>query len=235
MLETSLDDRRIIVTGGASGIGAATAAMLAKAGATPIIIDRTDIGVPDCYAADITDETALRAIFEDILAGGPIHGLVTCAGITDDSFITDMTPEQFRKVIDVNLVGTFLAMKLTAESMIARGIAGGMVTISSLSAAGNKGQANYSASKAGVIALTATAAQEWGRYGIRVNTILPGPVETPMLGTVPDKVTQAWLKGTPLGRIAQPDDIAGAVAFLLSDAASHITGQQLPVSGGLRL
>jgi 3-oxoacyl-[acyl-carrier protein] reductase len=234
MIETSLDDKRIIVTGGASGIGAATATLLAKAGASPIIIDRTDIGTPDSYAADITDETRLRAVFEDILAGGPIHGLVTCAGITDDAFLTDMTPDQFRRVMEVNLVGTFLAVKLTGAAMIAQGIPGSIVAISSLSAAGNKGQGNYSASKAAVIALIATAAQEWGRYGIRANSVLPGPIETPMLETVPDKVMADWLRGTPLGHIGQPDDIANTALYLLSDLASHVTGQQLAVSGGLR-
>lgn len=233
-LSTKLEGWRIIVTGGSSGIGEATVEWLRDAGAFPIIFDRVIVhGGTKGYAVDVCDSECVDNYVMRVAAGGPIDGLVTCAGVTSDAFLTEMTPDQFRGVIEVNLLGTFHAVQAVGKVMVEQQ-SGSIVTISSLSAAGNKGQANYAASKAGVIALTNTAALEWGRYGVRVNTILPGPVETPMLGTVPEKVLDGWIKATPLGHIATPVDIANAVGFLLSDDASHINGSQLTVSGGMR-
>lgn len=230
-----LKDKVVVVTGGASGIGAATVAYLADAGALPIVMDRDRVDDPMSFRLDITSEFAVVAAFAQIAQmHGTIDGLVTCAGITADSFLTEMTVEQFDAVIAVNLKGTFLAMREAAKLMQASGRMGSIVAISSLSAAGNKGQANYASSKAAVNALVATAALELGRFGIRVNSILPGPVDTPMLTTVPEGVKAAWVKSTPLGEIATPEDIAKVVLFLLGDASSHITGQHLVVSGGMR-
>jgi 3-oxoacyl-[acyl-carrier protein] reductase len=233
-LGIDLSDKRVVVTGGASGIGAAVVDTLLEAGATPIVIDRVMASLPDSYEADVSSEKSVERVFQLIGKGGPIDGLVTCAGITRDGFLTQMSVAAFLAVVEVNLVGTFLsvreAVKLMAEDP-ERG--GSIVTISSIGADGNKGQANYAASKAGVIALTKTTAMEQGRNNVRANTILPGPIETPMLASVPEKVLDGWKKATPLGRIGQPADIANAVIFLLSPMASHITGAELPVSGGM--
>lgn len=226
----NLSDKVAVVTGAASGIGAAVTTTLEEAGAKCLKADLRGTG----WHCDVSDERKVSSMFEDMLgpADGHIDILVTCAGITDDSFLTSMTGEQFARVLNVNLLGTFFCVREAAKHMATSG-GGSIVTISSISAAGNKGQANYAASKAGVIALSRTAALELARDGIRVNTICPGPVDTPMLETVPDGVLKGFIAQTPLHKLALPEDIANEALYLASDMSSHITGEARIVSGGL--
>lgn len=228
-VEIDLAGKVAVVTGGASGIGAAVVDLLAKAGADCVVVDRAGTDLP----VDVSDEEQVVDFFRNLEYVRPhIDLLVTCAGITDDDFITKMTAEQFDRVLAVNLRGTFLCVREAAKHMATRG-GGSIVTISSISANGNLGQANYAASKAGVIALSRTAALELARDNIRVNTICPGPVDTPMLATVPDKVRESFIKQTPARKLATPENIADLVLFLASDRSSHITGEVMTVSGGL--
>jgi len=227
-VEIDLSGKVAVVTGGAGGIGSAAVERLTEAGAHCIVLDFKNVDVP----VDVSDDAQVEQFFRDLGFVQPkLDILVTCAGITADGKMAEMTAVDFRKVLNVNLTGTFnciqQAVKLMHEG-------GSIVTISSISAAGNYGQANYAASKAGVQALTSTAAIEYGKAGIRVNAIAPGPVPTEMLKTVPESVLEGWIKSTPLRKLTATEDIANTALFLASDLSSHVTGQVLTVSGGLR-
>jgi NAD(P)-dependent dehydrogenase (short-subunit alcohol dehydrogenase family) len=243
-----LAGRTVLVTGGGSGIGRATALLAARAGA--------DIGVADMNAKaaeavavevrslgrkalaldfNVTDGAATSAAFERCEAVlGPLYGLITAAGTTRSDRAETMSEEAWNLVIDVNLTGTFLSCQAAARRMIAHG-AGSIVTIGSTSSLGGQAaRTNYCASKFAVLGLTQTLALEWGRYGVRVNCIAPGPVDTPLLrGGVPiDQIEEVLIDRTALGRMSTADEQAQAALFLLSGAASHITGVVLPVDGG---
>jgi 3-oxoacyl-[acyl-carrier protein] reductase len=172
---------------------------------------------------------------------GRIDVLINNAGITRDALTTRikdgqvsyMTEENWDAVLDVNLKGTWLCSQIAAVPMIQQG-SGRIVNTASTSALGNIGQANYSASKAGVIGLTKTLALEWARYGIAVNAVAPGAVKTRMTAAIPEKIMTGLLKKIPYGRMAEPAEIAAVHAFLASDEASYISGQVLIVDGGLR-
>merc|ERR1719145_277009 len=160
--------------------------------------------------------------------------IVNSAGITKDGFLLRMKEEDFEKVIDVNLKGTFLVTQAAASLMKDQQLAGSIVNIASIvGKTGNIGQANYTASKAGVIGFTKTAAKELGKFGIRVNVILPGFIKTPMTDVVPDKVKQAFVSQIPLGEFGRPVDIAEVAAFLASSRSKYITAASLDVNGGL--
>jgi 3-oxoacyl-[acyl-carrier protein] reductase len=173
---------------------------------------------------------------------GRIDVLINNAGITRDALTTRvkdgqisyMAEENWDAVLEVNLKGTWLCSQISAVPMIQQG-GGRMVNTASTSALGNIGQANYSASKAGVIGLTKTLALEWARYGIAVNAVAPGAVKTGMTAAIPEKIMSELLKKIPYGRMAEPAEIAAVHAFLASDEASYITGQVLIVDGGLRI
>jgi len=246
-----LDDRVALVTGAARGIGRAIARQLFDAGATVIIadLDATDAeracgeiseDSPGdagertaAFACDVSDEASVKALFGSIRERfGRLDILVNNAGITRDGLVMRMTLEQWRSVIDVNLTGTYLCCR-HGLSLLRRSKHGRIVNISSLAAGGNIGQANYAASKAGIIGLTKTLAIEMARRGVTVNAVAPGFIETEMTQAVSEDARNHWIDRVPMGRAGTPEDIAGTVLFLVSDDASYITGEVVPVDGGM--
>ncbi len=226
-----------IVTGGASGIGRAIVEALANAGARVHAFDKHfDSGIAGavvCHTVDLKDPHAPAKLALRVLAlEGRIDHLVNNAGITRDAVLWKLEDAAWDEVLDVNLGASFRMLRAVVPPMRQRG-KGRIVQIASINGLrGKLGQANYSASKAGVIALTRTAARELGHFGITVNAIAPGLIETPMTAGLPLEVRERAKNETASGRLGQPTDVASAVLFLLSEAAAHITGTVLPVDGG---
>ncbi|WP_431857645.1 SDR family NAD(P)-dependent oxidoreductase [Azospirillum sp.] len=246
-MDLGLTDKVAIVTGSGRGIGAATAQRLAQEGAKVVIADRD----PDtatatanrlraeghavhCVVGDITRQADVqRLVDETVAAFGTVHILVNNAGFPRDGFLTTMSEEDWDLVVDVILKGAFLACKAVMPHMIAQRW-GRIVNISSRAHLGNPGQANYSAAKAGIIGLTNALALEEGRYGITINAVAPGFVETEMVRALPhyEQIRDRAVRGTPVQRAGRPEDIATAVAFLASECAGYISGETLHVTGG---
>lgn len=238
---------RAIVTGGARGIGAAVARRLAREGLAVTLLDVDRAGAEETAASiatetggtvqaiecDVTDrQRVAAAVTEAAEAMGGLDTLVANAGITRDAFLHKMTDEQWDEVIAVHLTGTFACVRAAAPYLRAEG-PGRIVCVSSISAAtGNMGQANYSAAKAGIIALVKTVAREMARSQTTVNAVRPGLIDTAMTQALPEEVRRAVLEATPLGRAGQPEEVAGAVAFLVSDDGAFITGATIEVNGG---
>jgi 3-oxoacyl-[acyl-carrier protein] reductase len=234
-----------MITGGASGIGAATAARFAAEGATVVIADvdagrakdaaagvREAGGKADSAELDVASRDSWRAAVEEVIARYEKIGvLVNCAGVTRDRTLLKLTDADWTTVLDIHLRGTWLGCQHVIPHMKDAG-GGAIVNISSDARHGTFGQANYSAAKAGIVALTRTAALEHARHRIRVNAVAPGPVNTPMLSGVPDDVVRGWLQAIPLHRLAEAAEIASVIRFLASDDASYITGQVIGVDGG---
>lgn len=231
-----------VVTGGAKGLGAAMAMLFAENGAKVIAVDMMPLtyqneNVEFCEL-NVTDSAKVQAFF-DYAAGkyGRVDILVNNAGITRDKMTAKMTDDMFDAVIAVNLKGVFNMTRVFGPQMEANG-GGSVINISSVVGIfGNIGQANYAASKAGVIGLTKTWAKEFARKGVpvRVNAIAPGYIMTDMLKTVPQELLDKFAAQTMLGRLGQPEDIAKAALFLAGDGSSYITGHVLEVTGGMRL
>ena len=239
-----LEGRKALVTGGASGIGAATTARLAAEGAEVWVGDLNLEGAEKvaadisghAIALDVTDLESARAAVEEV---GTLDILVNNAGLDEFGFFTYTSPEQWRKVIDVNLFGVFNCTHAVLPNMQAAGY-GRIVSISSEAGrVGSKGSAVYSAAKGGIVAFMKAIARENARYGITANSIAPGPIETPLLmaakefGEIGEKVIETMKSSTQMGRLGQPEEVAAAAVFLASDDATYVTGETLGVSGGL--
>lgn len=237
-----LDNKVAVVTGGAKGLGQAISELFAKEGATVIAADMGELTY-QCknvhgYHLNVTDVTGVQAFFNEIVEKfGKIDILVNNAGITRDAMTRKMTDDQWNQVIDVNLKGVFNMTRLIGPLMETNGY-GSIINISSVVGVfGNIGQANYAATKAGVIGLTMTWAKEFARKGanVRVNAIAPGYIMTDILKTIPQDLLDGFAKLTMLGRLGQPEEIATSALFLASEESSYITGQTLNVNGGMRL
>jgi 3-oxoacyl-[acyl-carrier protein] reductase len=235
----SLEGKTALVTGGSRGIGAAIARELGRAGAAVVVGYRSGADLAQSVAgeiggravqADISQpQDAIRLVEEC----GDLDILVNNAGLTRDGLVARMSDEDWSVVIDTNLGGAFHTCRAAARGMMRRR-AGAIVNITSVVGLhGNPGQANYASSKAGIIGLTKSLARELGSRGVRVNAVAPGYVSTALTEVLPEEVRGAILANTPLGRLGEPWDIAGAVRFLCSDEASFITGEVLLVDGGL--
>jgi len=232
----SLEGRVALVTGGSGGIGSSIVRMLLTAGARVVSVDLPDSpcvegAVP--LSCDLGSPTSISEMFDAFSSDfDRLDVLVHCAGITRDSVLWKMEKEAWSEVLRVNLDSAFLLLKQSVPLMRARG-EGSVVLVSSINGERGKfGQANYAASKAGLLGLGRTAARELGRFGIRVNMLAPGMIETPMIASLPEEVRGTAAAETALGKIGKPEDVALATLFLASSMSAHITGQVLRVDGG---
>ena len=237
-----LQGKVAVVTGGAKGIGMEICKALAIEGATVIAADLGDLLYSAenvfWYKLDVTDVEGCRLFFEEIVSKyGKIDILVNNAGITKDAMTRKMSEEQWDAVINVNLKGVFNLTRHVGPHMETNG-GGSIINISSVVGIyGNIGQANYAATKAGVLGLTKTWAKEFARKGakVRVNAIAPGYIMTDIIKTVPEDLLQQFAKMTMLGRLGEPEEVAKVTVFLASDDSSYITGETINVNGGMRL
>ena len=235
----SLEGKLALVTGGSRGIGRAIALELGRAGAEVVVGYRTGRDEAEAVAeeiggraveADVSDAESAAALVE---AAGDVDVLVNNAGLTRDGLLVRMSDEDWRTVIDTNLSSVFYTCRAAARPMM-RKRSGSIVNISSIVGVhGNWGQTNYAASKAGIIGFTKSLAKELGSRNVRANVVVPGYVKTQLTDVLPEEATSLMLQNTPLGRLGDAEDVAGAVRFLCSDEASFVTGAVLLVDGGL--
>ncbi len=251
-----LESSVILITGAARGLGAAMARGVAARGARPILVDLDEASLDKtrracaalgaevgCYAADVSRETEVERLFERVVRDfGRLDALINNAGILRDGLLVKaregeivdkLSLEQWQAVIDVNLTGVFLCGREAAAHMIRLKSRGCIVNMSSVSRAGNFGQSNYSASKAGVAALTVVWAKELARHGIRVNAIAPGFVKTEMVASMRPEVLEKIAAGIPAGRLCEPEEIAHAAIYLLEN--DYMNGRVLEIDGAARL
>jgi 3-oxoacyl-[acyl-carrier protein] reductase len=242
-----LENKIALVTGAARGIGQAIALQLAADGADLALCDVKVEWLADTaakvqamgrraevYAMDVANGAAVGEAVAKVAADfGRIDVLVNNAGITRDTLLIRMTEEDWDAVLDINLKGAFLVTKAVVKYMMKQR-SGAIVNIASVvGIMGNAGQANYTASKAGLIALTKTTAKELGSRNVRVNAVAPGFIRTAMTDKLSEQAKEAMLRNVPLGRPGEPEDVAKAVAFLASDNAAYVNGQTLAVCGGM--
>jgi 3-oxoacyl-[acyl-carrier protein] reductase len=239
LADFSLEGKNALVTGGSRSIGRAIALELAAAGASVVVGYRSGKDEAEAVAkeaggraiaADVSDAEAAAKLVED---AGELDVLVNNAGLTRDGLIARMPDADWRDVLETNLSSVFYTCRAVARSMMKRR-SGSIVNISSVvGLRGNPGQTNYSASKAGIIGLTKALARELGSRGVRANVIAPGYIHSRLTDEISEDMRALMLENTPLGRLGEPEDVAGAVRFLCSDAAAYITGEVLLVDGGL--
>lgn len=249
-IERDATRRVALVTGASRGIGRAVACGLAADGFDVALVyagnaDAAADAVAACEAAgatarayrcDVSNTDEVKATVDAVLADfGSVWALVNNAGITRDTLLARMKDEDFARVLDVNLTGAFNMMRaLTRPLMRQRG--GRIVSMSSVvGLMGNAGQANYAASKAGLIGLTKSVARELAPRGVTVNAVAPGFVRTDMTAVLPEQVVERYEGQIPLGRLADPEEVAGVVRFLVSDAAAYVTGEVIRVDGGMAM
>ncbi len=249
----SLENHVVLVTGAAQGIGRAVATRAAALGARVALVDINGDGVRDTAAAlggdhevhvgSVADPAFVQSTVDSVVERhGAINGLFNNAGIIRTAMINKMSIADWQAVIDVNLSGVFYVLQAVGRHMIERAEAEDprarrIVNVSSIAGRrGTIGQINYGAAKSGVLGITMSAAREWARYGICVNSVCFGAVETPMTEVIRSpKFIERTMAGIPMGRIAHPDEVAGPCCFLLSDTASYITGQHLNIDGGAQI
>ncbi len=230
--------RSVLVTGGNRGIGLAIAKAFAAQG-DKVAVTHRGSGAPEGLfgvQCDVTDNAQVDAAFAEVeKVNGPVEVLVSNAGMTDDTLLMRMSEDQFTRVLDANLTGAYRVAKRACRAML-RARWGRMIFISSVVGfTGGPGQINYAASKAGLLGVARSLTRELGSRNITANLVAPGFIETDMTEVLPDEVKAAMLASTPAGRYGKPEDIAAAVTFLASDAASYITGAVLPVDGGVSM
>jgi 3-oxoacyl-[acyl-carrier protein] reductase len=235
----SLEGKTALVTGASRGIGKAIAEELARAGASVVVSYRAGADEAAALAdgigaravqADVSDAASARALVEE---AGDLDVLVNNAGVTRDGLLVRMSDEDWRTVIDTNLASCFYTCRAAVRGMMKKR-SGSIVNISSIVGLhGNWGQTNYAASKAGIIGFTKALARELGSRNVRANVVVPGYVKSRLTDVLPDDATAAMLENTPLGRLGDPEDVAGAVRFLSSEDAAFVTGAVLLVDGGL--
>jgi len=235
----SLEGKTALVTGASRGIGRAIAVELARAGASVVLSYRTGGVEAETLAgeiggravqSDVSDPESAAALVEE---AGELDILVNNAGVTRDGLLVRMSDEDWHTVIDTNLASVFYTCRAAVRGMMKRR-SGAVVNISSIVGIhGNWGQTNYAASKAGIIGFTKSLARELGSRNVRANVVAPGYVKTQLTDVLPEDATKTMLDNTPLGRLGDPEDVAGAVRFLCSEEAAFVTGAVLLVDGGL--
>jgi 3-oxoacyl-[acyl-carrier protein] reductase len=235
----SLEGKVALVTGGSRGIGRAIAVELGRAGAEVVVGYRTGREEAEAVAAgiggraveaDVSDPGSAKALVE---AAGELDILVNNAGVTRDGVLARMSDDDWRTVLDTNLSSVFYTCRAAARPMMKRR-GGAIVNVSSIVGVhGNFGQTNYAASKAGIIGFTKSLARELGSRNVRANVVAPGYVRSRLTDALPEEATQTMLANTPLGRLGDAEDVAGAVRFLCSNEAAFVTGVVLLVDGGL--
>ena len=251
-----LKDKVIVITGAARGLGAAMAIRFATHGCKLALVDLDVDSMANTaakagssasevrtYGCNVANEAEVIQLFDQVVADfGGLHGLVNNAGITRDALLikykdgqllSKMSLEQWQTVIDVNLTGVFLCGREAAQRMVELGSKGAIVNISSISRAGNMGQTNYSATKAGVHAMTVTWAKELARYGIRTGSVAPGFINTEMVASMKAEAREKLTSVIPLKRMGEPDEIAAAVEFIFQN--DYVSGRLIEVDGALRL
>ncbi|MBO1754595.1 3-oxoacyl-ACP reductase FabG [Allobranchiibius sp. CTAmp26] len=231
------EPRRVLVTGGNRGIGAAIATAFAQAGDDVVITSRTGEGPDGVHAVpcDVTSAEQVDAAFTQAeeLLGGPIEVVVANAGITHDTLLMRMSDDDFTSVLDTNLAGAFRCARRASKGML-KLKRGRIIFISSVVGLyGAPGQANYAASKAGLVGLARSITRELGKRGITANVVAPGFIDTDMTRSLPEKQQAEYLAAIPAGRFAQPEEVARVVQFLAGDDAAYISGAVVPVDGGL--
>ncbi len=245
----NLDKKVALVTGSARGIGLAIAREFAANGATTLIVDLsreavdkavrtlTELGLSAYgYVGNVTDSAGIEELFAQIVeTHGAIDILINNAGVTRDNLVLRMKEEDWQLVLDINLKGTFICTQKAFKHMM-KSRSGSIINIASvIGIMGNAGQANYAASKGGVIAFTKSCAKEFASRGVRVNAIAPGFIETEMTATLPAEVVAGYAKAIPLQKMGTPADVARACLFLASEHSAYITGQTVAVDGGLTM
>jgi 3-oxoacyl-[acyl-carrier protein] reductase/2-hydroxycyclohexanecarboxyl-CoA dehydrogenase len=241
-----LNKKVAIVTGSGRGLGAGIALKLAQEGAKVVVADISKDsalemvskivkggGEASAFEVNIADQNQVKKMFDfTIEQYGTVDIIVNNAGINRDAMLHKMTLDQWNQVININLTGTFFCVQYASQLLRAQG-SGAIINISSGSWLGNIGQANYAASKAGVVGLTKTASRELAGKGVTCNAICPGFIKTDMTTGVPEKVWDLMISKIPMGRAGSPADVANMVAFLASDEANYVTGEVINVGGGM--